>query len=191
MTAAQVLDDIRSHGGSVTLIGDDLKLRIPKSAPRTLIEAVRTAKPELITLLRESPGADDDLEERAALVEYGAGVPREWADGFARLDCSKPPPGYPLPRWHQIINDGGLFLDRWAHQAAGLGWTALDVFGVNPAAPLVRYDGMGLVPLIQGCRVISIAADSAQIKTSSGNTQTYSRRPRPDAVALWQLRDKN
>ena len=191
MTAAQVLDDIRSHGGSVTLIGDDLKLRIPKSAPRTLIEAVRTAKTELIALLRESPGADDDLEERAALVEYGAGVPREWAEGFARLDCSKPPPGYPLPRWHQIINDGGLFLDWWAHQAAAFGWTALDVFGVNPAAPLVRYDGMGLVPLIQGCRVISIAADSAQIKTSSGNTQTYSRRPRLDAVALWQLRDKN
>ena len=191
MNAARLLGDIRSVGGSVTLIGDDLKLRIPKSAPRTLIEAVRTAKPELITLLRENPGADDDLEERAALVEYGAGVPREWAEGFARLDCAKPPPNFPLPRWHQIINDGGLFLDRWARQAAGLGWTALDVFGVNPAAPLVRYDGMGLVPLIQGCRVISIAADSAQIKTSSGNTQTYSRRPRPDAVALWQLRDKN
>jgi hypothetical protein len=34
-----------------------------------------------------------------------------------------------LPRWHQIINDGGLFLDRWAHQAAAFGWTALDVFG--------------------------------------------------------------
>ena len=191
MTAAQVLDDIRSHGGSVTLIGDDLKLRIPKSAPRTLIEAVRTAKTELIALLRESPGADDDLEERAALVEYGAGVPREWAEGFARLDCSKPPPGYPLPRWHQIINDGGLFLDWWAHQAAAFGWTALDVFGVNPAAPLVRYDGMGLVPLIQGCRVISIAADRAQIKTRNGHTQTYSRRPQLDAVALWQLRDKN
>ena len=102
--------------------------------------------------------------------------------GFARLDCTKPPQGYPLPRWNQIINDGGLFLDQWAHQAAAFGWTALDVFGVNPAAPLVRYDGMGLVPLIQGCRVISIAADSAQIKTSSGNTQTYSRRPRLDAV---------
>ncbi len=191
MTAAQVMDDIRSHGGSVILIGDDLKLQIPKSAPRALIDAVRAAKPELITLLRENPGADDDLEERAALVEYGAGVPREWAEGFARLDCTKPPPGYPLPRWHQIINDGGLFLDQWAHQAAGLGWTALDVFGVNPAAPLVRYDGMGLVPLIQGCRVISIADNSAQIKSSNGHTQTYSRRPRLDAVALWQLRDKN
>jgi hypothetical protein len=191
VNVARLLGDIRSVGGSVTLIGNDLKLRIPKSAPRDLIDAVRAAKPELITLLRENPDADDDLEERAALVEYGAGVPREWAEGFARLDCSKPPQGYPLPRWHQIINDGGLFLDQWAHQAAELGWTALDVFGVNPAAPLVRYDGMGLVPLIQGCRVISIAADSAQIKTSSGNTQTYSRRPRLDAVALWQLRDKN
>ena len=82
MTAARVLDDIRNHGGTVMLIGDDLKLRIPKSAPRTLIEAVRTAKVELITLLRQNPDADDDFEERAALVEYGAGVPREWAEGF-------------------------------------------------------------------------------------------------------------
>jgi hypothetical protein len=35
----------------------------------------------------------DDLEERAALVEYGAGVPREWAEGFARLDLAAPPKG--------------------------------------------------------------------------------------------------
>ena len=190
MTAARVLDDIRNHGGTVMLIGDDLKLRIPKSAPRTLIEAVRTAKVELITLLRQNPDADDDFEERAALVEYGAGVPREWAEGFSRLDCTKPPSGFPLPQWRQIINDGGLFLDQWAHQAAALGWTALDVFGVNPANPAVRYDGMGLVPLIRGYRIIAISADRTRIETPSGNVQTYRLCPRPDAVALWQLRDK-
>ena len=190
MTAARVLDDIRNHGGSVRLIGGDLKLRIPKSAPRELIEAARAAKPELIALLRQSPDAAGDFEERAALVEYGAGVPREWAEGFARLDCAKPPPGFALPRWRQVINDGGLFLDQWAHQAAALGWTVLDVFGVNPAAPAVRYDGMGLVPLIGNSRVVAISADSARLETRTGHTQTYSRRPRPDAVALWDLRDQ-
>jgi hypothetical protein len=88
------------------------------------------------------------FEERAALVEYGAGVHRAWAEGFARLDSSAPPPGFSAARWREVINDGGRFLDRWAEEAVHLGWQATDVFGFDPFAPTDYFDPIGLVSLI-------------------------------------------
>jgi hypothetical protein len=83
-------------------------------------------------------------------------------------------------RWRWI-----RFLDRWAAEAIRLGWTAEDVFGVHPAAPGARYDCAGLVPLIGGGEVVSIAADRATIRMPTGGELVYLRRPRPGAVALW------
>ena len=74
------------------------------------------------------------FEERAAIVEHDGGAPREWAEGFARLDAATPPKGFDLGRWRQLIDDGGRFLDRWALTAAECGWSATDVFGLHPVA---------------------------------------------------------
>jgi hypothetical protein len=126
-------------------------------------------------------------EERAAIIEHDGGAPREWAEGFARLDCSTPPPGFSPRSWEQLINDGGRFMDRWATEAARLGWTAEDVFGVHPSASGARVDAMGLVPLIGGGEVVSISGDRASIRMPGGSTLTYLRRARPKAVALWDL----
>ena len=72
--------------------------------------------------------------------------------------------------------------------AAGFGWTASDVFGLHPDAPASRLDGMGLVPLIGGGEVIAINSDRAIIRTRGGSCLTYFlRRPRPTAVAAWDL----
>ena len=54
----------------------------------------------------------DDLDERAALVEYGAGVPRSWAEGFAALCTMAPPAGFTPERWQRIVDAAGSFLDR-------------------------------------------------------------------------------
>ena len=76
---------------------------------------------------------ETDFEERAALIEYGAGVPREWAEGYARLLCLPFPTEITPERWKQIIDDGGYFIDRWAVMDAQLGWTTREVFGISPA----------------------------------------------------------
>jgi hypothetical protein len=55
--------------------------------------------------LPNSEGTDnwtDEHEERAAIVEYAASVPREWAEGFARLDPGRPPDDVPPRRWLSI-----------------------------------------------------------------------------------------
>src|SRR5215471_14623853 len=59
-----------------------------------------------------SPALDaDEVAERAALVEFGAGVPRDWAEGFARLSPERPPSDVPPQRWQIFVNDVGRFLD--------------------------------------------------------------------------------
>jgi hypothetical protein len=131
---------------------------------------------------------DIEFDERAAIVEYDGGAPREWAEGFARLDPARPLPGFTLAHWLQLIDDGGRFLDRWAHTAVELGWSAEDVFGLNPAAPAVRQDSKGLVALIGGGEVVDIRVDRATIKMQSGNCLTYYlRRPTAGAVVVWKL----
>jgi hypothetical protein len=84
--------------------------------------------------VRASP--NDLFEERAAIAEDGAGAPRNWAESFVRLDIAERPPDFTGKAWRKLIEDGGRFLDRWANEAARLGWSALDVFGVHPGRSL-------------------------------------------------------
>lgn len=138
---------------------------------------------------READAGDvhAEFEERAALIEYGAGVPRAWAEGFARLDLSSPPKGFDARRWRQLIDNGGRFLDRWAARAAQLGWLAEDVFGVHPLAPAANYSLMGLVPLIGDGEVTDIGDGGASIRMRFGSILVYLRRPQKGAVTLWEL----
>lgn len=129
----------------------------------------------------------DDHIERVAII-LANGVPEEWAMGYATL-CSMPCPPSVMPRrWEQLVNDGGVFLDRWGKQAAVLGWQALDVFGVHPTMPETIYCCMGLVWLLAGRPVCAITAETARIECGSGVTQTFRRTPTErDTIALWRL----
>jgi hypothetical protein len=119
-----------------------------------------------------------------------AGVPREWAEGFARLATMPAPAGVALWRWQQVVGDGGRFIDRWAVKAAALGWRTLDVFGVHDLKPAERHDAAGLVWTIQGREIVAIAENSARLRAKTGAVLTYARRdpPDPEAVAVWELR---
>jgi hypothetical protein len=129
----------------------------------------------------------DEVAERAALIEYGVGVPREWAEGFARLDLGNPPAGFNDARWRLLLDDGGRFLDGWAGEAARLGWQTTDVFGIHPLAPSARFDAMGLVPVINGGEVVAITERSATIQSPGGSKLVYMRRPSSAGVCLWEL----
>lgn len=128
-----------------------------------------------------------EFEERAALVQYGAEVPRSWAEGFGRLDLASPPRGFSKDRWRGLINDAGVFLDNWANEAAACGWSVSDVFGVDAAAPAARFDRMGLVPPISGGAVVAIDVNCATIRTATGGILRYRRTALRNAVPVWQL----
>ena len=50
----------------------------------------------------------DELDERAAIIEYGAGVPRRWAEGFAALCAMSAPTGFAPERWQRIVDAVGF-----------------------------------------------------------------------------------
>ena len=157
------------------------------AAPQAEIE---TFEEPLGKQSESKPFDTGDYEERAAMVEYGAGVPRAWAEGYARL-CTLPRhPDYTEQRWQGLIDDAGLFLDQWAAKVDGLGWKTQEVFGVHHAKPSTRIDLQGLVPCIRGRKVIAVSADSATIETITGARQRIFRRAdtnSPGRVAVWEV----
>jgi len=189
--ARDVLKEAQAAGVLIQVDGSDLVLDAQICPPEPLLRELANNKADIIRLLGGSGPSDAQtlFDERAVLVEEGAGVPREWAEGFARLDVSRRPDGFSQRQWEQIVSDGGRFLDHgWAERAVAIGWSAVDVFGVHPLAPSARYDGMGLVPLISGGQVVDIKPDRATIMTPSEETLVYYlRRESRIAIPLWDL----
>jgi hypothetical protein len=146
-------------------------------------------------------GADSNLateaiEERAAVLQYDAGLPRAWAEGASRLLAGLPPPAGCAPwRWDQVCDDAAaLIADRWAAKAAALGWQGAELFGAMPAYSDVRYDAQGLAWLLHGRTVVSLDAAGADMRTVGGAVLRFHRRPAgdrapPKSVPAWELRE--
>ena len=85
--------------------------------------------------------------------------------------------------WIRAVADGQVFLGRWAEQAAALGWTQCDLFGLHPVPKhphpsyrqLSRYDKTGLVWLLRGRPVIAMTVLSAAIQCQSGSVLMFYR----------------
>ncbi|MCH8172267.1 MAG: hypothetical protein IIA70_03055 [Proteobacteria bacterium] len=109
--------------------------------------------------------------ERAAIHEYEGGLPREWAEAFANLQFMDRPDQYTTAEWEEVINDAGLFADKWAARARDLGWTIMDIFAVHKSGSRKRLDGEGVILSLRGNKVIAITADHIIIETSTGARQ--------------------
>ncbi len=116
-----------------------------------LVDATVTA-----TVSRDEPVELHDVEEWAALIEEGANVPCEWAEGFAKVLNAPAPRGVLARDWLATLDAAGHFIDKWAAQAQGLGWSASDLFGLDPGAPLARLDRRGVAFGLAGHQVLAI-----------------------------------
>ncbi len=125
---------------------------------------------------------------RAVLLEVPDGVPEEWVQGVCDLMVMPPHPDWKEDDWRTLQDDALRFIREWAGQARRLGWESADLFGVHPTMPTVRFDCMGLVPLLQGRAVSALTKDSAAIKTASGRSLTFRRRASPPAerCLVWE-----
>jgi hypothetical protein len=130
----------------------------------------------------------DAESERAAIVEYDGRVPREWAEGFARLDPDRPPGDVPPRRWQRFVDDVGLFLDSpFCAAAAALGWGPHDLFGCDRDRSFPRLDG-GLLWRLDGDTLIALSEHTATIDTRTGARQTWRRKPNElGRVLAWEL----
>jgi hypothetical protein len=127
-----------------------------------------------------------DEAERAAIIEFDGGVPREWAEGLARLLSSPPPAGVAPSLWHARVNRAARFCGAWAVKAAACGWSASDLFGLHPVAPLSRHDGMGVAFFCAEREVIDVTPDAVVIRLANGVRHRIGKRPNPYPPA-WTL----
>lgn len=107
----------------------------------------------------------------------------EWHANLALLKGQGSPDWMTPGRWEMLLHDAERFLDRWSSTAHAMGWTALDLFGVHPTRPTVRFDVMGLLLLLQGGEIIALTPESASIKRPSGAVLRFPR-PAPGGVLL-------
>jgi hypothetical protein len=110
--------------------------------------------------------------------------PAEWHAVLDEIKGSTPVEGFGDARWQSLVDDMGIFLPRWGEAAHLLGWTALDLFGVHPAAPAVRFDVMGLLPLLHGDSVVALTTDEARIRRPSRAILTFRRADQAGAVLV-------
>ncbi|MEO5369305.1 MAG: hypothetical protein H7833_04440 [Magnetococcus sp. DMHC-1] len=119
----------------------------------------------------------DAFEERSAIVEHDGGIPKEWAEGLARLCVMPRPADIPAKQWQAIILAAGIFSDRWAKQAAALGWTTEEVFGCSAKVPALGYGSRGLVFSMgdPGSTLVAMDKDKATFRTKGGARQVFIR----------------
>ena len=113
-------------------------------------------------------------------------LPAEWRAGLASLRDAARPLHISAAAWERLVSNTLGIADDWAAPAAALGWTALNLFGVNPG-PGGRLDRDGLAAGLEGRRVVAVTTDAATLQTPSGGLLRHYRRDKPGTVPVWVL----
>ncbi len=126
---------------------------------------------------------------RVVLLHCPPGVPEAWVQGVADLLAMARPASCPAERWQTLREDAYHFLQDHAARAHELGWSAFDLFGVHRERPWVRFDCIGLVPLLNGARVTALSDIEAAIEKPSGARLTFRRRADVpnEACLIWDI----
>ena len=183
MQAAELVRAVERAGGRLEPDGDGLMVEAPEPLPEAIMTELRAHKAEVINFLTR-PIA------RVVLLHCPPGVPEAWVQGVADLLALSCPALCPAERWQTLREEAYTFLRDHAARAHELGWSVLDLFGVHPVKPWVRFDSMGLVPLLGGGRVTALSEAEAVIEKQSGARMTFRKRGQvPDeACLLWNLK---
>lgn len=123
----------------------------------------------------------------AEFREPSEALPSSWTHGLARLRAMEIPDGFTAERWRYIVDDAAAFLNQWGVRAANLGWSIHDLFGVHPVAPAVRFDAMGLIPLLNGDPVVALSETTATVRKVSGSIPRFRRTREVQSICLWEI----
>jgi hypothetical protein len=173
----------------------NIRLRSASPGPHSdgLAELLQQEEDELRLFSKFSSVSRDRVEAARGFAATNADVPRAWLEGMQRLVRMSCPFGYPPSAWERGVTDAEQFMDRWAAQAAVLGWRDWQVWGVHRRAPWHRLEGRGLVPALQGDKIGALTETEALFVKPSGTRLTFLRRIRDplhpsQRTLLWELR---
>lgn len=104
----KLIGRIRANGANVAFEGGRLRIVNGDKLPHDAIDYIKAHGRQIADWLER----EHDFEERAAMVEYGAGVPRDIAERFARecVDLARTSLSELDRSW--LLNRAGLFVDE-------------------------------------------------------------------------------
>jgi hypothetical protein len=152
----------------------------PQPAPKPISAPQRMSRAESLSLLatveaelagaRGLLGPEPSEITRASCSSVAARIVQALGQ-YPRGGCSP-------ARWQQFTADVRGFVENgWLHRAHDLGWDFLELLGADHVAPWARYDGMGLLLLLNGSKVIGLTDRVARIMAApTGARRTYYRR---------------
>lgn len=131
-----------------------------------------------------------DLNERTAIIEHEAGLPKDWAEAFARVCLMTKPKVLTMDTWQRVIDNTGRLLDGHVHDLIRHGWEIVDVFGCHPRAPEMRLDSKGLLLALRESEAIAVIdARSIALRKPTGNVLYFTKRTNTfETTMIWKLR---
>jgi hypothetical protein len=156
-----------------------------KSLARRLIERDRARDTG-----RDRPGSDclaAELASRRPLEtaplprslneqDYDTAIPEPYALSIAALE-RRCPDHVDTADWQQAMEDGRRFLRRWGQQAATIGWTARDLFGL-PHIPEKVAELPAALPVRRNRARRPASATADQVRASGQPQDCEGARPR-------------
>jgi len=113
--------------------------------------------------------------------------PADIARGIAKLRTMAVPRGVDRQAWRVAVADAArIVTDGWLEQALAAGWTAIDLFGVEPAGSDDDYRH-GLAAWLGGRPLVLLDADSAIARVDGHRSIFNRKRDRTGTVLLWEL----
>ena len=131
-------------------------------------------------------------------VSRDPGTPAEaWRAGVLSLDpqripCSgilwrEPGPGGRIGVWTDVHAAMLAFLDAWGDQAAALGWTDVQLFGVHRAAGALRSDSTGALVNLYPYAVEAMGERTITLTRASSRLVFRGLSNPSDSVPLWSF----
>jgi hypothetical protein len=192
-----LVQTLQAQGVHFRLEGQQVRVNAPAHlVTPELRDTLARCKPfilEQLQLTASPPPSDEAWQERAAIIEHEAGIPREWAEAFARVCCMARPTSIPAASWQRVIDHAGRMLDSPSllHDLVRHGWGLADVFSVHPYTPESRQDAKGLLMLMQDAEVISVINGQViGLKNQDSGAQLFYRKPvsrTPGSVMIWEM----
>lgn len=103
-----IMARVRSYGANLVIDNGKLKLVQGKKLPPAALEHIKQHATAIAAWL-EAEGA---FEERAAIIEFDGGTPREWAEAFAQFLTRTRPANVDEIEWSWFITTCGRMIDE-------------------------------------------------------------------------------
>jgi hypothetical protein len=110
-----------------------------------------------------------------------------WHAGVMQLQMMKAPSGFQEARWRRLQFDCAWVLDNCRDQLEELGWSAVEVFGIDPVHSYPRLDCYGLAISLNGGKLANVTILDAIVERPSGSLLSYTRGVPEHAVPVWAL----